>query len=304
MICNHDTSEVILETNTHQLYRCSSCELIVSRKKSIAEDNSCDVYKNYYKPDKASRFFSPIELIVKIFRFFRARKIASINKQANSILDIGSGRGWTLYFLKKYFNYTVTAGTQISKPAYEFSKDKLKLEIYNQDLLDISFEKTFDIVSILHVLEHVKNPEEYIEKIYKLLNHQGILYIEVPNYDSWSRKMSGKHWLALDLKHHLFFFRPSSLESLLHKYNFKINKIRSFSLEYSAFTSTQSLVNLITNSDSYLFGFLQEGKFKFKVIFHFFLFGLLFIPCLLVNLCLYFSKNGEVITIIAQKNDN
>jgi len=304
MICNHEKSEVVLETNSHKLYRCLSCELIVVRKKDAEELGHYQVYKNYYKPEGASRFFSPLELIVKTFRFFRARKIASINSKAESVLDIGSGRGWILYFLKKYFNYKVVVGTQISKNAYEFSKNKLNLEIYNKDLLEISFKRTFDLVSILHVLEHVKNPELYLENIYKLLSPRGFLYIEVPNYDSWSRRLSGSHWLGLDLRHHLSFFRPSLLVALLNKYNFKVKKMKFFSLEYSTFTSTQSLVNLITNSDSYVFEFLQGGEFKVKTFFHLFLFGTLFIPCLLINLGLYFSSQGEVITIIAQKNDN
>ncbi|MFA5773630.1 MAG: class I SAM-dependent methyltransferase [Candidatus Paceibacterota bacterium] len=304
MICQNENPEIILETKGYKLCKCLSCELIFACKDEQKILNLVEVYSNYYEKETGSRFSIIIEFIVKIFRFIRAYKIYSLNTKAKSILDIGSGRGWILYFLKKYFKYDRVIGTQIAENAYKFSKEKLKLEIYNKDLLELSFEKKFDVISILHVLEHVKNPEEYVERVYELLNTKGLLFIEVPNYNSWTRKLTQEHWLALDLKHHLTFFMPSSIVSLLKKYNLKIKKIRTFSLEYSTFTSTQSIMNLITNSDSYFFEWLQNRDSNPKIIWHVFLFTILFLPCLLINLCLYFSRSGEVITIIAQKDKN
>ncbi len=302
MVCQNKNSKIVLETKGYKLYKCPSCNLIFAHKDE-QKINATEIYDNYYQKETASRFGFLIELVVKMFRFVRAYKIFNLKPKAKSILDIGSGRGWMLYFLKKYFKYGKTVGTQIALNAYKFSKEKLKLEIYNKDLLELSFKKKFDIITLWHILEHVENPEKYIERIYKLLDTKGILYIEVPNFNSWASKLTGKHWLALDLKHHLVFFTPSSLISLLKKYNFNIKKIRTFSLEYSTFTSTQSLVNLITNSDSYFFEWLQNRTFSLKIIWHTLLFIVLFFPCLLINLCLYFSKSGEVLIIVAQKND-
>jgi len=303
MICQHEKTEIALETSGHKLYRCLFCGIIFSRATEPAKGTPVEIYNDYYKPETASRFGLVLETLVKAFRFWRAQKIASLNPSARSVLDVGSGRGWTLFFLKKYFNYETAVGTQLAVNAYRFSKEKLKLEIYNQDLLEISFEKKFDIVSSLHVLEHVNEPERYLEKIREILNQRGWLFIEVPNYQAWSRRLVKRRWLALDLKHHLFFFTPASLSALLEKYGFQIKKIRTFSWEYSAFTSTQSLVNLLTGSDSYFFNWLQNRSSELKIIWHALLFIILFWPCLLINLCLYFSKSGEVITISAQKND-
>lgn len=303
MICQNENSKIILETKDHKLYKCLDCGLIFARKNEEETLIQTEIYSNYYKEDTGGRFSTIVESLVRMFRFIRAYKIYFLNTKAKSMLDIGSGRGWILYFLKKYFKYDRAVGTQIAINAFKFSTEKLKLEIYNKDLLELSFDKKFDIVSILHVLEHVENPELYIEKIYTILDSKGILFIEVPNYNAWMRRLTGKHWLALDLKHHLFFFTPKSLTDLLHKYNFKIKKLETFSLEYSTFTSTQSVVNLITNSDSYFFSWLSYRDSNPKIILHAFLFAIFLIPCFLINILLYFSKSGEVITITAQKND-
>jgi SAM-dependent methyltransferase len=299
MACRHEKYEVVMESGIIKLYYCQTCSLIFSVKEKNSSGNK--VYENYYSQEKSSRFRFGVEYIVKFFRYLRAWKISSLNPEAESILDIGSGRGWTLYFLKKYFGYKTAVGTQISENAYKFSKEKLHLEIYNQDLLDINFNRSFDIITLWHVLEHIPDPEAYIQKIHGLLGDRGQLLIEVPNFNSWSRKLTKKYWLALDPEHHLTFFTPVSFAKLLKKYNFRIKNISTFSLEYSTFTSVQSIINLITDSDSYFFEQLQKGTFSLKMILHLLSFIVSFPVCFLINLALYFSKSGEVVNIIVEK---
>ncbi|MFH0969415.1 MAG: class I SAM-dependent methyltransferase [Patescibacteria group bacterium] len=320
MKCQHDKSEVVLEVKGVKLYKCHFCGLIFA-----VNSKNCNLsYKNYYQKETGGRFNFGIEYLVKFFRFLRALKIFFIAPNAKSVLDIGSGRGWMLYFLKKYFKYQVAAGTQISENAYKFSKEKLKLEIYNQDLLELDFGRNFEVITLWHVLEHIADPEAYIEKISEMLENNGILLIEVPNFNSWSRILSKSYWLALDPTHHLTFFTQDSLKLLLEKYNLKIKQSSTFSLEYSAFTSVQSLVNLITGTNGYFFDWLRKGGFtptpksssllsdseenkllvwgfNIKIIFHTLLFLILFPACFLINLALYFSNRGEIINIIAKK---
>jgi len=248
------------------------------------------------------RFNRWLEYVVRIFRFFRTFKIFTLSPKARSILDIGSGRGFMLYFLKKYYGYQRAAGTQIAKKAFEFSRDKLGLEMYNKDLLEIPFEeKTFDIVSLWHVLEHIRNPECYIERIRKILREKGKLIIEVPNFNSWTRYITGQYWLGLDLDYHIYFFTPVTLSNLLKKYGFKIRGIHTFSLEYSAFLSTQSLVSRLTRSDQLFYRRLQTGKIGWKLFPHILLFSVLMPICFIINVLLYFSQRGEVLLVIAEK---
>ena len=289
-----------MEKGNVKICQCDFCNLIFANKEKIQDLTKN--YENYYKKETGGRFNFGIEYLVRFFRFLRALKIFFLKPRSKSIFDIGSGRGWMLYYLKRYFKYKITAGTQISENAYNFSKEKLELEIYNKDLLELELNNKFDIITLWHILEHVPDPEAYIQKIEELLDKNGLVLIEVPNFNSWTRIITKKHWLALDLKHHITFFTPNSLTKLLNKYNFKIKNANTFSLEYSAFTSAQSIVNLITDSDDYFFQWLQEGKLNFKIIFHSLLFLILFPVCFLINLALYFSKNGEIINIVAEKN--
>lgn len=302
MACNHKSKKKILSVGNTSLFQCVSCLLVLNDKYKQGF-NPTQVYNNYYRNEVTGRFLFGIEYIVRFFRFIRALRVYTISPKAKSILDIGSGRGFMLYYLKKYYRYKTATGTQIEKTSYEFSKNKLGLEIYNKDLLDIPFKgRYFDLVTIWHVLEHVPRPEEYVIKIRQLLKTDGALVVEVPNFNSWTRVFTNKYWLGLDLNYHLFFFNKNTLSTLLKKYGFKIKRVQTFSLEYSAFTSAQSIVSLITKTNHAFFNWIQTGKFAPHIVLHAILFAFLFPPCLLINLLLYFSGRGEVLLIIAQKS--
>lgn len=209
-----------------------------------------------------------------------------------------------LYYLKNIYRYERTAGTQISKKAYEFSRNSLKLEMYDKDLLKLDLKNSsFDMITIWHVLEHVQDPEGYVKRISELLCTKGHLIIEVPNFNSWTSKLTGKYWLGLDLDYHMFFFTANSLSRILKKYGFRIKKTQTFSVEYSTFISAQSLISFITRTEHLFFSYIQNGYFKWKISLHTALFILISPICFLLNMLFYFSDNGEVLLFVAQKSD-
>lgn len=303
MKCQHKDVRRICQFDAVALDECYDCSVIFSDKYTKESFDPKVVYNNFYKNEIAGRFNFGIEFIVKLFRLYRAFKVFTIYPKAKSILDIGSGRGFMLYFLKKFFGYHTAIGTQIEAASLKFSREKLGLDIYGEDLLKIDLkEKQFDLVTIWHVLEHVRDPEAYIETIYRLLNDNGRLVIEVPNFDSWTRRFSGKYWLGLDLKYHLCFFSCASLSRLLQKDNFKVTLVHTFSLEYSTFISTQSIASRLTNSDQLIFNWLRgQERLSSAVVINIILFIVLLPLCFLVNLFLFFSRRGEVLLVVAEK---
>jgi SAM-dependent methyltransferase len=302
MICDHTDREQAMKLDPTILWKCRTCGLIFNEKFRENIDLK-KLYSSYYfKNEAVGRFGRWIECVVRAFRFFRAFKMFTIKPDARTILDIGSGRGFMLHYLKNFYGYTRTAGTQISRSAFEFSRDRLRLEMYDRDLLELRFENNaFDIVTLWHVLEHVMEPEKYVECIRDLLKPDGRLVIEVPNFNSWTRVLTGKYWLGLDPEHHIYFFTPDSLSNLLSKYGFKTRIVHTFSLEYSTFISVQSIVSRLTKTDHIVFRSLQLKRFNWKLLPHFLLFAILTPFCFIINLATYFSKNGEILLVVAQE---
>lgn len=261
------------------------------------------LYKDYYKNETATRFNFGLEYVVKLFRLWRALKIKTLAPRANTILDIGCGRGWMLYFLKKYLGFKEVVGTQISPPALKFARERLRLKIYDRDLLELRLPgESFDVVTVWHVLEHVPDSVSYTKEMWRILKLGGVLLVEVPNLAAWSRSLAGKCWLSWDPKYHLSFFDPKSLTRLLTEAGFKIKAVHTHSLEYSTFTSVQSLVSRLTKTDQRFFKWLQRPYWSFAILVDLLLFALLTPPCFLINLLLYFTERGEVLLVIAEKH--
>ena len=117
----------------------------------------------------------------------RSRKIVSWLfdiglPQTGTLLDIGCGNGAFLKaFSYVYPNYEL-AGLELD----EKNKDELesingvkKLYIGNVDVLD----KCFDVIVMVHALEHIPDPVKYLISISKKLKEGGYLFVEVPHLE-------------------------------------------------------------------------------------------------------------------------
>jgi 2-polyprenyl-3-methyl-5-hydroxy-6-metoxy-1,4-benzoquinol methylase len=300
-ICSHRENAMFARYGSVDLILCTTCGLVftspLNKKRMDASS-----YNNFYKTTGAARFSLGVESLVRLFRLGRAAFLAILAPDANTILDVGSGRGWMLNDLKKKYFFQRTTGIQVSRPAVDFSRKELGLEIFDRDLLEVDFGRSrFDIVTMWHVLEHVQHPQETIRRIHELLNPSGLLVIEVPNLDSWTSAWTLPYWLGLDPDYHLTFFTPSSLISLLERNGFEIKRIRTFSLEYSTFISAQSILSRITRKDQVFFRWLQNPTLSGTALIHLILFGLLALPCLVINLALFFTLHGEVLRVVARR---
>jgi len=88
-----------------------------------------------------------------------------------------------------------------------------------------SFEqKSFSVITLWHVLEHVHQLNEYLDQFHKLLIDSGILIIAVPNYTSHDAKHYGSNWAAYDVPRHLYHFSPRSMQQLLEKHHFSLER--------------------------------------------------------------------------------
>jgi SAM-dependent methyltransferase len=84
---------------------------------------------------------------------------------------------------------------------------------------------SFDAITLWHVLEHVHELHRYLDQFRHLLKSSGKLIIAVPNYTSADAAYYREHWAAYDVPRHLYHFSPASMELLLKKHEFSVEKI-------------------------------------------------------------------------------
>ena len=96
------------------------------------------------------------------------------------VLDIGAGEGWSKDFFKDFdVEYDFIESVDLlSEKILDTGGKKVANSI--EDDISYYYGK-YDLILFRHVLEHLLNPKEAIEKCGFLLKETGKLYLEVPN---------------------------------------------------------------------------------------------------------------------------
>lgn len=165
----------------------------------------------------------------------------NIHSQPASLLDFGSGKGLFLHFAKQK-GFTVK-GIESSVPRANYARTHFDLDINTDDYTAGSvFGKQFDVLTMFHVLEHIHLSNNFLSNlINENLKPDGLLVIEVPNFDSWQSKWAGNRWMHLDVPRHLSHFKPNGLQQLVEENDCKILATSYFSLHLGIVGMVQTI---------------------------------------------------------------
>ncbi len=224
-ICQSSNMENLFKKDSWDIVRCSGCGLV------FVKNIPCDTnLKNIYDAE----FFkdgqkSPIEGLrfddspAYINASKRLEKIRKMGFSNGRMLDIGCSTG---IFLKAASSHYDGVGLDISKYATEFATNNLGVKAKCGTIFDLNFEqKNFDIITMWDVIEHVRDPDKYIDKVSQFIRPGGLLALSTGNIQSLMFKVQKKKWHLLIPPQHLFYFSPNTISILLENHGFKIIKI-------------------------------------------------------------------------------
>lgn len=149
-------------------------------------------------------------------------KNVKTNRKSRNFLDIGCSFGGLIRNaqIKGFKGY----GVEISDYSRAYANSFLENRVF-KSLEEAKFKKDFfDAVSMIEVIEHVKNPKYYFDEVFKILKPGGVFLLQTANMESYQAKKakSSYHYF---LPGHLFYFSASGLKKELLKSGFKKVKI-------------------------------------------------------------------------------
>jgi SAM-dependent methyltransferase len=156
---------------------------------------------------------------------FNIREIEEYT-DAGSFFSVGCGNGIEIEMAKK--RGWMCEGYEINPELAGHISKQYDIRVYSGDFKQLKLRKDYyECLYVNHVIEHTKNPGNYLRKIYDILKPGGILFIGTPNINGLANKVKG---LADSLKlrknkgnyygswQHLFYYTPASLKFLLEQY--------------------------------------------------------------------------------------
>ena len=203
---------------------------------AICKDPNRDLLKTHPVPDDLSPYYKSEDylshkdsakgLMANLYswvkKYSTAKKIRWIERYAKdkkSLLDVGAGTGELLLAARR--NGFQVEGVEPNQDARDLALKK-GIQLFPR----IEFQGKFQIITLWHVLEHIKDLDEEINKLKALLEDDGALFIAVPNFKSYDAKHYGEFWAAYDVPRHLWHFSRNSIAQLFAQHNMIVSEIK------------------------------------------------------------------------------
>ncbi len=192
IVCGSRDRELLIERDPWKIFRCTSCGLGVLDPRPTGEELTELYTRDYFasqydegaEPGSAE-FKKWLSLLEHRVQFFKSKK-------ANGrLLDLGCGNGYFLALCRSK-GYEVQ-GIDISEWAAGYATETLGLLVHIGQMDDVELPRgQFDIITMWHSLEHTRNPRYAMERAKGWLKANGILVIEVPNYERRAHAATGR----------------------------------------------------------------------------------------------------------------
>lgn len=266
--CNNKDIRKVINIKKRNIYECNLCGLafvwpIPSEKqvKKVIDKISVNFYGEYVKEKEYyDKYFSS--------------KIEEIKDIINSgqLLDIGCGPGTFLKIAKK--SGFKVSGVDLSPNAVNYCKEE-GLIVYQGTIDSKKLKnKKFDVITAFQVLEHIKEPDIFLNSVYRHLKKGGVLLLTTPDKEGIAPRILGKKWYGYYNLEHIYYFTKRSLTSLFFETGYEIitNKrepIRSINFEYiyNRMANYYYTPGTKMNKEMKMFSFLPKflSKVSFKV---------------------------------------
>lgn len=164
-------------------------------------------------------------------------------KREGKIMDLGCGTGDILSLLKN-LGWNVY-GIDIDKKAIAIANSRGLQDVRFGTYKTLRFypDNYFDVIRLYHVIEHLDNPLECLQLLYKKIKPGGLIILSTPNYASPIRKLFGSYWSNFDTPRHLFIFTPKTLALAV-----RLSKLRIDKLEYTSASGIAGSMQHFTNA--------------------------------------------------------
>ena len=213
--------------------QCAECKLVFLNPR-VPVDELKNYYTSYYLPYRGAKAWGKFEKLVEnsqqkldLKRVKRVKDSHTLSSES-LILDVGCGQPSFLKACKQELNCQ-TLGIDFSDEGWKDQSahfDGLDLRV--AEIKDLQRGLQPDVITMWHYLEHDYTPLENLSYLKSISKPSTTLIIEIPNFESTSRRKYGENWAGWHTPRHISLFSPQNVELLLQKSGWKVSKLLTY----------------------------------------------------------------------------
>jgi SAM-dependent methyltransferase len=219
------------DAGTFTFLKCKKCEAVYLQNR-INADTLINFYTDAYLPYRGASAWGAYASFVErdqqqtdFARVETCRKHVRLNA-SSKVLDLGCGRPT---FLQALYKKTACLATGIDFTNSGWHDAEWPgLQLIEKDPTNFQPEDSYDLITAWHYMEHDYNPRKTVQNVAKWLAPGGKIIIEVPDYQSLTRRLQGSFWEGWHAPRHTILYSEKSFREMLPEAEWHISNYYRF----------------------------------------------------------------------------
>ena len=246
-ICNSNQSSAVVTIYNFIYLQCESCTHVYNSSRLNSKMRK-SFYREIDKPISYSDTYTD-----KKVQKYRLEHVAQgkvdfiqkhINKTPSKWLDLACGNGDIIYLAEK-LGHNIT-GVESNEDCINYAKEFYGLKIDKSKIENYNPKEKFDIISLLGITDLIPDPNALLKKCYNLLEPNGIIAVEFPNYNSLSTLIQKSFPNQIVCRHMyptvMNIYTYKSVELLLKNIGLNIDSIWWYGMDIYELTTNLMLI--------------------------------------------------------------
>ena len=202
-LCGSMTAAPLFEKGGQRFFQCRRCRFRFGR--SEANANFAQHFDDYEPAYRQYLGASPVDRANHEATVAWVERFVSVDDPAMALLDVGAGSGKFLAHLRARRRCRSTGVEPSSVLHRTFDLDCLGVANLTLPAFSESSMQTFDVVTALDVIEHVAEPVEFAQALFRVTRPGGYVFLSTPDAGSLVARALGRHWHHYNRYHFSLF---------------------------------------------------------------------------------------------------